>query len=43
MEYPTREADILRLADDIAARLAAHTDVLQALPFSPEDPQQALT
>ncbi len=43
MQYPTREADILRLADDIAAGLAAHTEVFPAPPFSPEDFQQALT
>ncbi len=42
MEYPTREADILRLAIDIAAGLAAHTDVFPAPPFSPEDFQTAL-
>ena len=42
MRFPYREADILRLATDIAAGLAAHTDVFPAPPFSPEDFQQAL-
>lgn len=42
MEFPTREADILRLANDVAAGLAAHTDMFPAPPFSPEDFQTAL-
>jgi hypothetical protein len=42
MQYPTREADILRLANDIAAGLAAHTEVFPAPPFSPEDFEKAL-
>ena len=42
MQFPTREAEILRLANDIAAGLAAHTDVFPAPPFSPADFQQAL-
>jgi hypothetical protein len=43
MQYPSREADLLRLANDIAAGLAAHTDVFPAPPVSPEELQQALT
>ena len=42
MQFPPREAEILRLANDIAAGLAAHTDVFPAPPFSPADFQQAL-
>ncbi len=42
MQYPSREADILRLANDIAAGLAAHTEVFPAAPFSPEELEQAL-
>ena len=42
MQFPTREADILRLANDIAAGLAAHTEAFPAPPFSPEDFQSAL-
>ena len=42
MLYPSREADILRLAHDIAAGLAAHPDVFPSPPHSPEDFQQAL-
>jgi len=42
MRFPYREAEILRLANDIAAGLAAHTDVFPASPFSPEDFQNAL-
>jgi hypothetical protein len=42
MVFPTREAEILRLANDIAAGLAAHTDVFPAPPFSPDDLQTAL-
>lgn len=42
MQFPTREADILRLANDIAAGLAAHGDVFPAPPFSPDDINDAL-
>ena len=42
MQYPSREAEILRLANDIAAGLAAHTEVFPAAPFSPEELEQAL-
>ncbi len=42
MQYPSREAEILRLANDLAAGLAAHTEVFPATPFSPEELQQAL-
>lgn len=42
MQYPTREADILRLASDIAAGLAAHPDAFPATPFSHEDFETAL-
>ena len=42
MRFPYREADILRLANDIAAGLAAHTEVVPAPPFSPEELEQAL-
>ena len=42
MQYPSREADILRLANDIAAGLAAHTDDFPAPPVSPEELEQAL-
>lgn len=41
MRFPTREADILRLAHDIAAGLAAHPEIFAAPPFSPEDFQHA--
>jgi len=42
MQYPSREADILRLASDIAAGLAAHADDFPSSPVSPEDLEQAL-
>lgn len=42
MQYPTREAEILRLANDIAAGLAAHTEVFPAAPVSPDELEQAL-
>ena len=42
MQYPAREAEILRLANDIAAGLATHSDVFPASPFSPQDFQSAL-
>jgi hypothetical protein len=42
MRFPEREADILRLASDIAAGLAAHPDVFPAPPYSAEDLQKAL-
>ncbi|HWP38186.1 MAG TPA: fibronectin type III domain-containing protein [Gemmatimonadales bacterium] len=41
MQFPTREAEILRLANDIAAGLAAHADVFPSPPFTPADFQQA--
>lgn len=37
MRFPYREADILRLANDIATGLAAHPEVFPAPPYSPED------
>lgn len=42
MQYPTREADILRLANDIATGLAAHSEAFPAAPVSPEQLEQAL-
>jgi len=42
MRFPYREADVLRLANDIAAGLAAHTDIFPAPPVSPDDLQQVL-
>jgi len=42
MQYPSREAEILRLANDIAAGLAAHTEAFPAAPVSPEELEQAL-
>jgi hypothetical protein len=41
VRFPYREPDILRLANDIAAGLAAHQDVFPAPPFTPEQFQQA--
>jgi len=43
VQYPSREADILRLANDIAAGLAAHTEVFPAPPIAPEELEQALS
>jgi hypothetical protein len=43
MRFPYREADILRLAHDIAAGLAAHTDAFPSPPVAPEELEQALT
>lgn len=37
MRFPYREPDILRLARDVAAGLAAHPETFPAPPFSPED------
>ena len=42
MQFPTRDAEILRLANDIAACLAAHSDVFPSPPYSPENFQNAL-
>ena len=42
MRFPYREPDILRLANDIAAGLAANTEVFPAPPYSPEDFEKAL-
>jgi len=42
MRFPHREPDILRLANDIAAGLAANTEVFPAPPYSPEDFENAL-
>jgi hypothetical protein len=42
MRFPYREPDILRLANDIAAGLAANTEVFPAPPYSPEDFETAL-
>jgi hypothetical protein len=42
MRFPYREPDILRLAHDVAAGLAAHPEVFPAPPFSPEDFEAAL-
>jgi len=42
MQFPTREADVLRLAGDIAAGLAAHPEVFPSPPFTPEDFHKAL-
>ncbi len=41
--FPYREPDIVRLAQDIATGLAAHTDVFPSPPASPDDINQALT
>ena len=42
MQFPYREADILRLAHDVAAGLAAHAEAFPSPPYSPDDFQQAL-
>ena len=42
MRFPHREPDILRLANDIAAGLAANAEVFPAPPYSPEDFENAL-
>jgi hypothetical protein len=42
MRFPYREPDILQLANDIAAGLAANTEVFPAPPYSPEDFETAL-
>lgn len=42
MRFPYREPDILRLANDIAAGLAANPEVFPAPPYSPENFEQAL-
>jgi len=42
MRFPYREPDILRLANDIAAGLAANPEVFPAPPYSPEDFENAL-
>ena len=42
MRFPYREADILRLANEIAAGLAANPEVFPAPPYSPEDFENAL-
>lgn len=41
MRFPYREPDILRLARDVAAGLAAHPDVFPAPPFSAEEFEKA--
>ena len=41
MRFPYREPDILRLANDIAAGLAANTEVFPAPPYSSEDFEKA--
>jgi hypothetical protein len=41
-EFPEREADIARLAHDIASGLAAHPDDFPAPPFGPEEIQQSI-
>ena len=42
MRFPYREPDILRLANDIAAGLAANPEEFPATPYSPEEFEQAL-
>jgi len=42
MRFPYREPDILRLANDIAAGLAANPEVFPAPPYSQEDFEKAL-
>lgn len=42
MRFPYREPDILRLANDIAAGLAANAEVFPAPPYTPEDFEKAL-
>lgn len=42
MRFPYREPEVLRLAHDIAAGLAAHTDVFPAPPYSAQHFEQAL-
>jgi hypothetical protein len=42
MRFPYREPDILQLANDIAAGLAANAEVFPAPPYSPEDFETAL-
>jgi hypothetical protein len=41
--FPLRETDIVALAHDIAAGLAAHTDVFPTPPHSPDEINTALT
>ena len=41
--FPTREADIVALANDIATGLATHTDVFPAPPHAPEEIREALS
>ena len=41
MRFPYREPDVLRLANDIAAGLAANAEVFPAAPYSPEDFEKA--
>jgi len=43
MQYPSREADILRLANDIAAGLATHTEVFPAPPHGPDEIRETLS
>ena len=40
--FPTREADIVALANDIATGLATHTEVFPAPPHSPDGTREAL-
>lgn len=42
MRFPYREPDILRLANDIAAGLAANPEMFPAAPHSPEEFENAL-
>jgi hypothetical protein len=42
MRFPYREPEILRLATDIAAGLAANPEEFPAAPYSPEDLEKAL-
>ena len=42
MQFPTREAEILRLPNDMAAGLAANAEIFPAPPYSPEDFRSAL-
>jgi len=41
--FPTREADIVALANDIATGLATHTEVFPAPPHGPEEIREALS
>jgi hypothetical protein len=43
MRFPYREPEILRLATDIAAGLAANAEEFPAAPYSPEDFETALS